>query len=113
MDECEAIQAGTAMLRSSQDSFYVRLRELLRERGVDPEVAALLACWSEDTNVAAGEVAFLAPAHSHALTVADFEYDFAKDALSRRHEGPWVAEATSEATGFDGFVRSLLGGGRA
>jgi hypothetical protein len=46
----------TTLLRSNADPFWSRLRDLLRERGVAPEHAALAECFPDDTSFEFGIV---------------------------------------------------------
>ena len=43
------IRQLTALLRTSSDPFWSRLRDLLRDRGVDPDNAVLAECFPDDT----------------------------------------------------------------
>lgn len=54
--EHDQIRQLTALLHSSGDPFWSRLRDLLRSRGVDPAHAVLAECYPDDNSFEFGIV---------------------------------------------------------
>jgi hypothetical protein len=42
MEECQMIQELTGLFRASTDPFWILLRRLVRERGIDPDTSSWL-----------------------------------------------------------------------
>ena len=49
-------ELSTGLLRESQDALFVRLRELLRDRGIDVEASALATFFPDDVDLEFGVV---------------------------------------------------------
>jgi hypothetical protein len=49
--EADEVRRLTALLRSSADPLWARLRQLLHERGIDPRDAALTDCFPDDSSL--------------------------------------------------------------
>ncbi len=52
----DRVQELTTLLRSSNDAFWSRLRDLLSQRGVGPTRAVLAVCFNDDTSFEFGIV---------------------------------------------------------
>jgi hypothetical protein len=50
MAEREDIETFTSLFRTSTDGFWVRLREVVRERGIDPSTSLLVDSVEDDIN---------------------------------------------------------------
>jgi hypothetical protein len=50
MSEHEEIQTFTSFFRADRDPFWIRLREVVRERGVDPSTSLLVDSFEDDIN---------------------------------------------------------------
>jgi hypothetical protein len=57
--EQEEIRALTTLLRMNTDPFWSRLRDLFRDRGVNPDQAVLAECFPDDTSFEFGIVVSL------------------------------------------------------
>ena len=66
----ERIEKNTKLLRTDSDSFWVRLRHLLSEKGVNPESALLAYSYEEDYQFDYGIVV------SHDGRVFQYGFDF-------------------------------------
>jgi hypothetical protein len=50
MEECKMIQELTGLFRTSTDPFWILLRRLVRERGIDPDTSLLADSFEDDVN---------------------------------------------------------------
>ena len=81
--EQEQIRILTTLLRTSTDPFWSRLRDLFRDRGVNPYQAVLAECFPDDTSFEFGIVVSLGG------SVVQFGFDY----LNRSADGiftEWV-----------------------
>jgi hypothetical protein len=70
----DQVRELTALLRSSQDPLWSRLRDLLSERGVEPGGAVLAECFPDDTSFEFGVV----------VTAAGSVFQFGFDYLNKQ-----------------------------
>ncbi len=92
--ESREVREGTEKLRHSDDDLWPRLRELLAEKGLDPNDLAVVMLWPEDGAVLAGHVLH----RSGRVFFFEFSYadrdhhgDFLRkwEARSNFDPGPW------------------------
>lgn len=54
MTDPDVARLSTELLRTSEDPMWARLRELFRERGIDPDAAVLADFFPDDTDLEFG-----------------------------------------------------------
>lgn len=88
----ESEPPDTRLLREGQDDGYNRLRTLLAERGLNPDVVALAECYPDDSRLWFGIVV------TPDAQVYEFDYDFSGPGDLRRQLANGVFSAWTETT---------------
>jgi hypothetical protein len=108
----DQVRELTTLLRSSSDPFWSRLRDLLRDRGVAPEHAALAECFPDDTSFEFGIVV------AQDGSVFQFGFDYLKKPVESGILSEWEDltgrfRSTSHHASIEtalGFLRRPTGG---
>lgn len=97
------IERLSADLRTGEDAFWVRIRDLLRARGLEPDQTVLAQLHTEDTNRWLGIV--VAPNRR----VFEFEYDHLHTPIGEGQFSEWV-ELTDllSSSAFAGAIECAL-----